>query len=110
MKKLSGLLVLMLGSLLLAGCEDIFTENKDDDNDVTFLNRSTYNVTVSPTAQAGWSSFRLAPGERKKLSDIRDVYFVYEPRYRVDVGENDGGRIVFINLNENTVQADNNSN
>lgn len=96
-------LLLALPVLLLsAGCEMPWTSNSDPD-EVTFENKSTYAVTVTPQS-TGWGGFVLPPGETRKINQP-DLYFTYEPRFRVTVGDDTGGRILFINLDEETVEA-----
>ena len=95
MKKWLALIALAVPLAFVAGCEP-WPEN-DDDVEIEFINRSDETVTVIPEARSGWSGFKLAPEQRKKLYDVYDVFFSYEPRYRVEVGKNDGGRVVFVN-------------
>lgn len=104
MKKWWLLAALLAPAFLMTGCEFPGTEDDDDDDEVTFENKSTYDVTVTPQS-SGWRGFSFAPGEEVKV-EAADVFFTYEPRFRVTVGDESGGRILFINLKENTVQAD----
>ena len=95
MKKWLALMSVILPLGLLTGCEP-WPENEDD-IEIKFINKSDYNVSVTPQARSGWNGFTLAPGERKVLKDVYDVFFTWEPRYRVEVGNNEEGRVVFIN-------------
>ena len=105
MKKILLSLLLVCVGFVFTGCE-LFDTTVDDNKNYEFVNKSTYNVTIIPTAQDGWDGFSIAPGETRKLNDIEDLYFVFEPRFRVEIGENKDGRIVFINSNENNVSGD----
>jgi hypothetical protein len=96
-------IVLCLGVLISAGCEDPFSSEEDED--VTFVNKSSYTVTVIPQAYSDWSGFKLPPGGVQKLNEPSDVFFTYEPRFRVTIGENEDGRVLFINLKEGTEDA-----
>ena len=96
MKKLFALLALMLPLLAVTGCDPFPSENEDEGK-VEFVNRSKYRVLVSPEARSGWSGFALESGERRTLYDVYDVFFTYEPVFRVKVGRNEGNRIVFVN-------------
>ena len=89
------LIVACLAALMisLAGCEDTKS------NPLEFRNSSTYTVVVQ-SLSTEWSSFALAPGEKKKLTDIRDVDFTFEPSTRVQEGSASTERyIVFVNIN-----------
>ena len=106
MKHLLKWAVVLMVAVVFTGCENVFEASSDEDKDVTFVNKSTYTVTVIPQAQSGWAGFSIPPGERVKLNDPDDVYFTYEPRYRVTVGDDTDGRILFINLKEGTVSVE----
>ena len=95
---------LLLGVFVFTGCEDYFGSKVDDD--VVFINKSSYTVQVTPSANSGWAGFRIAPGENHKIRNPRDIFFTFEPKFRVEVGENENGRVLFINLKEDTVQVD----
>lgn len=94
MKRLLAILAIVCPVIFLSGCEPFDTDEEDP---IEFVNKSRFNVTVIPQARSGWSGFVLAPGERRKLFDTYDVFFTYEPRFRVEIGKNDGGRVLFIN-------------
>jgi|GEM_PF-574043 hypothetical protein len=94
MKKLFAMVAIICPVLFLAGCEPF---DSDDEDAVEFVNKSRYRVTVIPQARSGWSGFSLAPGEHRKLNDTYDVFFTYEPRFRVEIGKNEDGRVLFIN-------------
>lgn len=96
MKKLFVRLLLMLPLLAMTGCDPFPSENEDEGK-AEFVNKSKYRVTVSPEARSGWSGFALAPGERRTLYDVYDVFFTYEPVFRVKVGRNENNKIVFVN-------------
>ena len=85
MKMWVKMLVVVLPLLAVMGCEPWFAE--DDDPEYTFVNKSSYVVTVIPQS-SGWSGFRLEKGETRKLYDKREVFFTYEPKFRVEVGVN----------------------
>lgn len=102
MKKWLLLAALALPLFVSTGCEPFETE--DDEGVTEFFNKSNLRVIVIPESQ-GWSGFALKPGERKKVYDVYDLYFSFEPRFRVKVGDNDGGRVVFVNGDPNAVQV-----
>jgi hypothetical protein len=97
MKKLLALMAVMLPLLMVTGCEPF---DSDEEDPVEFVNKSKFVVTVIPQARSGWTGFKLAPGEHKKLYDTYDVFFTYEPRFRVEIGKNTDGRVLFINAAE----------
>ncbi len=101
MKKLFLSLLLVCAGMAFSGCE-LFDTDVDEDDDYVFLNKSTYNITVIPTAQSGWSTFSFGPGETYRLDNVDDLYYVFEPRFRVEVADSDDGRIVFINYSDRT--------
>jgi hypothetical protein len=104
MKRWMIALAALLTGWIMIGCEPFDTPTED--TDYKFINKSTETVHVAPTAQSGWHSFTLSPGEEKILRNIQDMFFVFEPRFRVEVGKNQNGRIVFINLKEGTVPGE----
>lgn len=90
--------------LFSSGCEP-FTSD-DDEGKVKFINRSSHRINVSPNSLGkGWSGFSFAPGETVSFNDAYDVYFTFEPRFRVKVAENTDGRIIFIDAINETVKA-----
>ncbi len=100
-----------LASVILfsSGCEPFTSDN--DEGKVTFINKSSHTVTVIPKAQPnGWNGFSFGPGETVRFNNAYDVFFVYEPRFRVNVGENSSGRILFIDASDLTVEAETSSN
>lgn len=103
MKKLFALLALLLPMLAVTGC-DPFPSSDEDDGEVEFVNKSKYRVAVIPESR-GWSGFSLASGERKTIYDVYDVYFSHEPRFRVQVGKNESGKIVFVNGNPDATEV-----
>jgi len=104
MKKLLAMLAVILPMVFVAGCEP-FPDDGEDDGEVEFVNKSGYRVSIAPQSREGWSGFSLAPGERKKIYDVYDVVFTFEPRFRVAVSRNESGRIVFVNASGNNVQV-----
>lgn len=103
MKKWLLMAAMLLPLVGMIGCEPFET---DDDEGVTeFVNKSALRVVVIPESR-GWSGFALNPGERKKVFDVYDIYFSYEPRFRVAVGKNDAGRVVFVNGDPNAIEVD----
>lgn len=104
MKKFVAMLAVVLPLALVVGCEP-FPDSDEDEGKVEFVNKSSYRVSITPESR-GWSGFSLAPDERKTINDLYDVYFSYEPRFRVKVGKNDAGRVVFVNGGERAVEVD----
>lgn len=103
MKSVLRWLALGLAVVGTLGCDDLFTEEQNDD--VKFVNKSSYTVTVFPQANSDWAGFKLAPGEVHKLNSPSDVFFTYEPIYRVTIGDNENNRVLFINLKDGTEDA-----
>ena len=95
MKMWIKVLLVIMPLFMVVGCEPFFTE--DDEPEYSFINKSDFRVYVIPQANSGWDGFSLAPGERRKIYDVIDVFFTYQPEFRVTVGVNEGDRIVFIN-------------
>ncbi|MBN1268777.1 MAG: hypothetical protein JXB04_04260 [Kiritimatiellae bacterium] len=94
MKKLLFCLSLMVLVNMMVGCE--LTEEDDDDR-VKFINLSSTTVQVFPNGQL-WPPFALAPGETYTIDTSTQVFFTYEPDWAVEVGENEGGRIYFVDI------------
>ncbi len=95
MKMWIKMLVVVLPLLAVMGCEPWFAQK--DDPAYTFINKSSYTVTVIPKS-SGWNGFRIAPGEQKKVYDQEDVFFSYEPVFRVAVGVNESTRVIFVDV------------
>jgi hypothetical protein len=96
MKKLAYALLMSVLALGIAGCED---EPEETDN-LEFTNASRYTVNVIPLTTE-WGGFSLAPGEKRKLNDIRDADFRYEPSTRVQEGSASKERfIVFVDADK----------
>lgn len=105
MKKFFTMLLLALPLMAMTGCEP-FPSTNEDEGKAEFVNKSSYLVLVKPEAHSGWSSFALEPGERKKLNDIYDLFFSFEPQSRVTVGKNSDGKVVFVNDNANLIEVE----
>jgi len=91
MKKAMLILGLALVAGAFVGCEDY------DNQPLEFVNSSSYTVVVT-SRSIEWSGFVLAPGQSKKMTDIRDVDYTYEPADRVEEGFASTDRlIVFVN-------------
>jgi hypothetical protein len=91
MKKIMVLAALVSGLIFMTGCE----EDSDSDNNLTFENMSSRTVQVIPLTSE-WGAFTLAPGEMKKLYDIRDVDYRLRPDARVQEGSASTDRYVII--------------
>lgn len=104
MKNLARFVAMIALLAAAVGCEDVFSNSQKER--VVFVNKSSYTVHVIPQAHSNWSGFSLDPGEKLKLNQPSDVFFTYEPRYRVDVGQNENGRVLFINHNADTINAE----
>ena len=85
---------------MLPGCEWSGT-----DPEVVFVNQSSYTVSVRPNGQEFWLPFELLAGREKVIGTDKKVFFLYEPMSKVEVGSNEKGRIVFINIDEDTVEV-----
>lgn len=85
--------VLMAAAMLsLIGCEDYDKKA----NRLTFENASRFTIQVIPLTTE-WAGFTLAPGDRVRLNDIRDVDYRYEPEGAVQEGSASSERyIVFV--------------
>lgn len=91
MKKALLVILLAIAAAGLAGCEDY------DTKPLEFVNSSSHVVTVT-SLSIEWTGFRLAPGESRKMTDIRDVDYTFEPQDRVQTGFASTDRfIVFVN-------------
>lgn len=94
MKKALFVVLLAIVAIGLAGCESY------DTKPLTFVNSSDYVVTVKSLSTA-WNGFVLAKGERRKMTDIRDVDYTFEPASKVQEGFASTARfIVFVNAVE----------
>lgn len=97
-KALLGILLAIV-AVGLAGCEDY------DTKPLRFVNSSDHVVTIT-SLSIEWTGFSLAPGETRKMTDIRDVDFIYEPRDKVGEGFASTDRyIVFVNLDPDIIEA-----
>jgi hypothetical protein len=105
MKKFFAMVAFVLPLTAMMGCEPFPTTNEDEGK-AEFVNKSSYLVLVKPEANSGWSSFALEPGERKKFSDIYDLFFSYQPQSRVTVGKNSDGKVVFVNDNADLIEVE----
>ncbi|NCD21689.1 MAG: hypothetical protein EOL90_01945 [Spartobacteria bacterium] len=88
------LLVLLMAAVAvsLAGCDDY------DEQPLEFINSSSYTVIVQ-SLSIEWTGFALAPGQRQKLTGIRDVDFAWEPDHVVEEGFASTDRyIVFVDV------------
>ena len=90
------LVILMVAALIgLSGCEDYDTQP------LQFVNSSMYTVVVT-SLSIEWVGFVLAPGQQRKMTDIRDVDYTFEPSYQVMEGFASTDRyIVFVNRDDN---------
>lgn len=90
MKKVGFGLLLAFCVLGLVACEE------EKNNDLTFDNASRLTVTVIPLSTE-WGGFDLAPGERKKLKDIQNPDYRFEPDSQVQEGSSSTERyIIFV--------------
>ena len=99
MKKLSLYLALFALVGLIVGCE---LTDTDEDTSVKFINLSSSTVQVFPNGQL-WPPFAIAPGEAHRIDTSSQVFFTYEPDWAVEVGENEGGRIYFVDIGSEAV-------
>ncbi|HPT17203.1 MAG TPA: hypothetical protein PK388_07965 [Kiritimatiellia bacterium] len=94
MKKAMLILGLALVASAFVGCEDY------DEQPLEFVNSSSFTVVVT-SRSIEWTGFVLAPGQSKKMTDIRDVDYTYEPDWLVEEGFASTDRlIVFVNASE----------
>ena len=92
MKKALLVILLAIVAVALAGCEDY------DTRPLRVVNASDYVVRVK-SLSTEWNGFSLAPGENRKMTDIRDVDFTFEPADKVQEGSASTERyIVFVNI------------
>lgn len=71
-------------------------------NTWTFMNRSSYTVTVNPNGQVTWSGFALGAGQDREVTvheDGGDIHYNYGPSNLVSVDESEikKSRIIFRN-------------
>lgn len=99
MRKIAIILLLAMIATL-SGCEWSGT-----DPEVVFVNQSSYTVSVRPNGQEFWMPFEMAPGQEKSIGTDRQVFFFYEPMSKVEVGYNEKARIVFIDIDDNTIHV-----
>ena len=91
MKKALYVFLLTIVTGCLAGCEDY------DTKPLHFVNSSSYSVIIT-SLSIEWTGLVLAPGQDRKMTDIRDVDFMYEPANLVQEGFASTDRyIVFVN-------------
>lgn len=92
MKKFFSGIVLLAVGLLFVGCE----LEGNDYGDLRFENASTRTVQViSRTTE--WGGFDLAPGQSKKLYNIDNPDYDWEPKTRIDVGVSSTSRnVIFV--------------
>ena len=92
MKSLFTSILMAVLMISLAGCEDYESKAYR----LTFENASRSTVQVIPLTTE-WGGFTLAPGEIKKLNDIRDVDYRFEPEGEVQEGSASTERyIIFV--------------
>jgi hypothetical protein len=89
-------LFLVVAVLGLPGCTDIFESSKPD-RSLRFENASSFTVTViSQSTQ--WGGVTLAPGERVKIGNVRDLDYRWFPPTRVVKGGASSDRdVIFVN-------------
>ena len=89
-------ILLAIVAATIVGCEDY------DEQPLHFVNSSSYVVTVT-SLSTEWVGFAIAPGQERKLSDIRDVDYTFSPEKWVQEGSASTERyIVFVNAEEAT--------
>lgn len=98
MKKALLVLLTALMAAALAGCEDY------DEQPLEFINSSSFNVVIT-SLSIEWTGFALAPGQRRKLTGIRDVDFDWSPGKYVKQGFASTSRyVVFVNIERDEIQ------
>ena len=98
MKKILFVLLMVLVAATLTGCEDY------DEQPLEFINSSTHAVIIT-SLSIEWTGFALAPGQRQKLTGIRDVDFDWSPSKYVKQGFASTDRyIVFVNIERDEIQ------
>lgn len=91
MKKALIVVLLAIVAFGLTGCEDY------DTKPLRFVNSSDYTVVVT-SLSTEWDGFVLPPGATRKMTDIRDVDYTFEPDNKVQLGFASTDRyIVFVN-------------
>lgn len=91
-KKLLGFISIMLGCMVIAGCEII---DDDEDLNLTFENRARRSVQVIPLT-IEWPGFTLRPGEKKRMNNIRDVDYRLRPDAWFQLGSASTERYIII--------------
>ena len=87
--------------LIGMGCEW-----SSDGPSITFYNKSSYTVTVTPTGTQSWKQFTIAPGKDYELSSDDPVYFIFQPMNFVDIAKQETGMVIFINDGEYVYEAE----
>ena len=96
MKKAGFAILMAIVAATIVGCEDY------DEEPLHFVNSSSYVVTIT-SLSTEWVGFAIAPGQERKLSDIRDVDYTFSPEKWVQEGSASTDRyIVFVNAEEAT--------
>ncbi len=97
MKRFLLVLLMAAAAVSLAGCEDY------DEQPLEFINSSSYTVFIT-SLSIEWTGFALAPGQRQKLTKIRDVDYSFEPDHLVEEGFASTARyIVFVDIEREEV-------
>ena len=98
MKKAVLVLLTVLMAAALAGCEDY------DEQPLEFINSSSYTIVVT-SLSIEWTGFALAPGQRRKMTGIRDVDYAWEPDKYVKLGFASTDRyVVFVDIERDEIQ------
>ena len=92
MKKALFVILMAIVAASLAGCGDNY-----DVLPLRFVNASSYTISVI-SLSTKWGGFVLPPGAEKKLTNIRDVDYIFTPENLVQEGSASTERdIVFVN-------------
>ena len=101
MKNLKSYILAAAFLLIGMGCEW-----SSDGPSVTFYNKSSYTVTVTPTGTQNWKQFTIEPGKDHEVEVDKSMYFIYSPMNLVDIGKQDSGMVIFIDDGEYVFEAD----
>jgi hypothetical protein len=92
--------IVLLSVVLVSAVGFIGCKPKDRDDDWTFKNQSSYQVTVKPNGQS-WSGFVMNPGDVRYVTVDSDeegmIYFSYIPSNLVHSVKTGDLEITFLN-------------
>lgn len=101
MRKLLSLLLIVGSVTFFCGCESgsSSSSSSSGSSDVTFVNSSSFNVTITPNGQPGWEAFLISPGQERAVDIGEPLFYVFAPSRLVQSAESSSGSVVtFTNI------------